>query len=373
MKQMAKKMRDQMSEQESDQAQQNIDDLRDILENLLTLSFDQENLMKDFRKVDQTDPRFVQLGQTQRKLRDDAQIIQDSLYALAKKEPKIQSFVTREVGEMNGRMEESMTNIKQRDVGRATATQQQAMTSINNLALMLQSSLQQMQQEAQEGKGQPKDGQGKPGKKKGKGKGKGKGDSPGPGNMGKMQQQLNEQIQQLSKSGKTGRAMSQELARLAGQQQMLRQAMQQLEKMQQGGGKPGGKEGKDGKPGGKEGGKEGGQEGKGEQGGGGTGELKKMMEQTETDLVNKRLTEETIMRQQQILTRLLEVEKSARERDQDTKREAQAAQFKAPVFPPAFDKYKAPKERQTELLRTTPPTLTPYYQREVGEYFQKMK
>ncbi len=376
MKQMAKKMRDQMSDQESDQAQQNIDDLRDILENLLTLSFDQEGLMKDFRKVNQSDPRFVQLGQTQRKLRDDAKIIQDSLYALAKKEPKIQSFVTREVGEMNGRMDESLTHIQQRDPGRATATQQQAMTSMNNLALMLQSSLNQMQQEAQAGKGQPQDGQGKPGKKKGKGKGQGQGNKPGPGNMGKMQQQLNEQIQKLSQSGKSGREMSQELAKLAGQQQMLRQAMQQLDKMQQGG-KPGGKEGqgKDGKEG-KEGGQEGGangKDGKGEQGGGGTGDIKKLMEQTETDLVNKRLTEETIMRQQQILTRLLEVEKSARERDQDTKREAQAAQVKPPVFPPAFDKYRANKERQTELLRSTPPSLTPYYQRKVGEYFQRIK
>ena len=379
MKKMAQKMRDQMSEEESDQAQQNIDDLRDILDNLLTLSFDQEGLMKDFRKVDQSDPRFVQLGQTQRKLRDDAKIIQDSLYALAKKEPKIQSFVTREVGEMNSRMDEALARIQQRDLGRATATEQQAMTSMNNLALMLQSSLQQMQQEAQAGKGQPQDGQGKPGRKKGKGKGQGQGSKPGPGSMGQMQKQLNEQIQQLSKSGKTGRAMSQELAKLAGQQQMLRQAMQQLDRMQPGG-KPGGKPG--GAPGqGKEGGKDGkqdgpngqnGKDGKGEQGGG-TGDLKKLMEQTETDLVNKRLTEETILRQQQILTRLLEVEKSARERDQDTKREAQAAQAKPPVFPPAFDKYKAGKERQTELLRSTPPTLTPYYQREVGEYFRKIK
>ena len=373
MKQMAKKMRDQMSEEESDQAQQNIDDLRNILDNLITLSFDQEGLMKDFRKVDQSDPRFVQLGQTQRKLRDDAQIIQDSLYALAKREPKIQSFVTREVGEMNSRMDESLAHIQQRDLGRATATEQQAMTSMNNLALMLQSSLQQMQQEAQAGKGQPKDGQGKPGKKKGKGKGQGQGSKPGPGNMGKMQQQLNEQIQKLSQSGKTGREMSQELAKLAGQQQMLRQAMQQLDKMQQGGkpggpqgpGKAGGKEGKDGSPASKD--------GKGELGGGGTGDLKKLMEQTEIDLVNKRLTEQTILRQQQILTRLLEVEKSARERDQDTKREAQTAQAKPPVFPPAFDKYKVSKERQTELLRSTPPSLTPYYQREVGEYFQKIR
>ena len=379
MKKMAQKMREEQSQDEDEQAQQNIDDLRNILDNLVTLSFDQEKLMKDFRAVDQTDPRFVQLGQTQRKLRDDAAIIQDSLYALAKKEPKIQSFVTREVGEMNGRMDESLTHIRQRDVPRATATEQQAMTSMNNLALMLSDALNQMQQEQQAGKGQPKAGGGKPGK--GKKKGQGQGSSPGKGNLGQMQKQLNEQIQQLSKSGKTGRAMSQELAKLAGQQQMLRQAMQQLDRMQQGG-QPGGKAGQNGQPGSKDntgakgGDKPGGangKDGKGEQGGGGTGDVKKLMEQTETDLVNKRLTEETIMRQQQILTRLLEVEKSARERDQDTKREAQAAQTKPPVFPPAFDKYRASKNRQTELLRTNPPTLTPYYQREVGEYFQKMK
>ena len=367
MKKMAQKMKDQMSDDEEQKAKQNIDDLRDILDNLVTLSFDQEKLMKDFRVVDQTDPRFVQLGQTQRKLRDDAQIIQDSLYALAKREPKIQSFVTREVGEMNGRMDESFTHIKQRDVPRATATQQQAMTSINNLALMLSDALQQMQNEMQQmQRPSQQSGSGKPGKKKGKG------GSPAPGSLSKMQQQLNQQIQQLSQSGKTGRALSQELAKLAGQQQMLRQAMQQLDRGQPGkDGKPGGgKEGKDGKdgPGGKEG-----KEGKDGQGGN-AGEMKKLMEQTETDLVNKRLTEQTIQRQQQILTRMLEAEKSARERDQDTKREAQTAQNHPPVFPPAFDKYKgAAKTQQTDLLRRAQPTFTPYYQQKVTEYFQKNK
>jgi hypothetical protein len=363
MQKMAKKMKDQMSDDEQQKAQQNIDDLRDILDNLVTLSFDQEKLMKDFRTVDQTDPRFVQLGQTQRKLRDDAQIIQDSLYALAKREPKIQSFVTREVGEMNGRMDESLGHIRQRDVGRATTTQQQAMTSINNLALMLSDALNQMQQAMNQMKGQ---GQGPPQPGSGKGKKKGKGSSPGPGSLGKMQQQLNDQIQQLSQSGKTGRALSQELAKLAGQQQMLRQAMQQMGNLQPGGGKPGGKEagkeGKDGKPG---------SEKDGQGGGGSAAEMKKMMEQTETDLVNKRLTEETIQRQRQILTRLLEAEKSARERDQDTKREAQAAQNHPPVFPPAFQKYKAAApDQQTEILRRQQPTLTPYYQQKVSEYFQ---
>jgi len=369
MQKMARKMRDQMSDDEEKKAQQNIDDLRDILDNLVTLSFDQEKLMKDFRAVDQSDPRFVQLGQTQRKLRDDAQIIQDSLYALAKREPKIQSFVTREVGEMNGRMDESLGHIRQRDVGRATTTQQQAMTSVNNLALMLADALSQMQQALAQiqGQGPPQPGGGKPGKKKGRG------GAPGPGALGKMQQQLNEQIQQLQQSGKTGRAMSQELAKLAGQQQMLRQAMQQMGNLQPGGkdGKPGGKDGKDGQSGGKDGKDPTKKDG---QGAGAAGELKKMMEQTETDLVNKRLTEETIRRQRQILTRLLEAEKSARERDQDSKREAQAAQAHPPVFPPAFDKYRAPAQSpQTELLRRQQPALTPYYQQKVREYFQQSR
>jgi hypothetical protein len=356
MKKMAQKMQQQMDQDEQDQQQQNIDDLRDILENLLKLSFDEENLMKDFRKVDQSDPRFVQLGQNQRKLKDDARVVQDSLYSLAKRAFPIQSFVTREVGEMNNRMDESLEHIRQRNVGRATASQQQAMTTMNNLALMLNSALQQMQQDQRDSMmGQPQSGDGKPGKSKKKGQKPGQGQA---GRMGKMQEQLNQQIQQLQQSGKQGRALSEDLAKLAAQQQMLRQALQELEKQQKGT-KPGGKPG--------------GQDGKGDLGGNGTGELKKMMEQTETDLVNKRLTEQTVMRQRQILTRLLEAEKSARERDQDDKREAQSAQNQPPVFPPAFQQYKRQKERQTELLRTVPTTLTPYYQREVSEYFQKMK
>ena len=352
MQQMAQKMQQQMDQEESDEQQQNIDDLRDILENLLKLSFDEENLMQQFRQVDQSDPRFVQLGQTQRKLQDDARVVQDSLYALANRVFQIKSFVTREVGEMNGRMDEALGQIKDRNVSRATSAQQQAMTSMNNLALMLNDALQQMQQQQREGQQQQMQGGGKPGRKKKKGS------SAGEGQMGRMQQQLNQQIQQLQQSGKTGRALSEELAKLAGQQQMLRQAMQELERMQQktGSGKPGSNK-----------------DGQGQDGTGGLGDIKKMMEQTETDLVNKRLTEQTVMRQRQILTRLLEAEKSARERDQDDKREAQTAQQRPPVFPPAFQQYKRQQNRQTELLRTVPPALTPYYQREVSEYFQKIK
>ena len=96
------------------------------------------------------------------------------------------------------------------------------------------------------------------------------------------------------------------------------------------------------------------------------------MEQSEVDLVNKRLTEQTLMRQREILTRLLEAEKAAKERELDNKREAKTAQEMARTIPPSFDKYIKAKEKQTELLKTVPPALTPYYKQKVNEYFQNI-
>jgi hypothetical protein len=210
------------------------------------------------------------------------------------------------------------------------------MTSINNLALMLNESLKQMQQQMQNMKS---------GKGGGQCKKPGKNNSPG---IGELQKQLNQQIEQLRKSGKTGRELSEELARLAAQQEMIRKMLKELEQKGahgQGGNDPGNK----------------------------LSEMRKMMEETEKDLVNKRLTQETIIRQQEILTRLLESEKSTRERELDNKREAETAKEKLSTIPPAFEKYLKAKEKQVDLLKTVPPFLTPYYKQEVNEYFQKLE
>ncbi len=334
MDKLAKKMEQSKKSQDMEEAQENLDDLRAILENLLKLSFDEEALMKDFRAVNQSDPRFVALGQQQLKLKDDAKMIQDSLYALAKRVFQIQSFVTREVGNMNQHINSAVQEIKERNVGKATGHQQMAMTSINNLALMLNDALKQMQQQmAQQMKGDQTCS--KPGGKK-----------PKKGNMAQMQSELNQKIEDLKKGQGQGKSMSEELAKLAAQQEALRQALKELQKQ--------------------------GQE-KGEKPGNGKlGDLAKMMEQTETDLVNKRLTEQTIMRQREIMTRLLEAEKSARERELDNKRESQTAQEKQTPVPPSFEKYLKQKQKQTEILKTVSPAFSPYYKQEVNEYFQKL-
>ncbi|QHL88150.1 hypothetical protein GU926_12185 [Nibribacter ruber] len=96
------------------------------------------------------------------------------------------------------------------------------------------------------------------------------------------------------------------------------------------------------------------------------------MEQTEADLVNKRLTEQTITRQKEIMTRLLQAEKAANERDLDEKREANTAKDLPARIPAALQKYKQRQLQQTETLRESLPAFTPYYKKQVDAYLKKL-
>ena len=333
MKQMSKSMQESMEAAEMEEMQENMDSLRDILENLITLSFDQETLMKDFRGVNLQDPRFVKLGQQQLKLKDDAKVVEDSLYALANRVVQIQSFVTRELNDMKSYMDESVKSIKDRQINQATSKQQSSMTSMNNLALMLSDVFKQMQE--QMAMAMPGSGKGKKGKQKGEQQG-----------MGERQEKLNGQMKQLGE-GKEGSGQSSEkLARMAAEQAAIRKMIQDLMDSQKGtqAGQQFGKELQD---------------------------IVEKMDETETDLVNKRITPEMIKRNQEITTRLLESEKAMKEQDEDEQRKAQTAKQTPRQPPAAFEKYIREKEKQTELIRTIPPTFSPFYKREVDAYFRK--
>ncbi len=328
MQQMQKKMQQMQGGMEMEALQENLDNLRDIVDNLIKLSFDQEALMKEFKEVNQSDPRFVELGQQQLKLKDDAVILEDSLRSLAERVFQIKSFVTREVDEMNRFMGESVESIRERKKGEASGKQQFAMTSMNNLALLLDDILQQMQQQMAEAMGNPK-------------KGQQKGQMP---TLGEMQQQLNEQIREMKKGSKSGRELSESLARMAAEQERIREALKEMQE----------KYGKDGKLPGSDG-------------------LQKMMEQTETELVNKKLSRNLVERQQEIMTRLLEAEKAMRERELDEQRKGETAKDYEQQAPKALEEYLKQKEREVELLRSVPPKLNPFYKEEINNYFKRLE
>jgi pantothenate kinase len=98
-------------------------------------------------------------------------------------------------------------------------------------------------------------------------------------------------------------------------------------------------------------------------------EMMQQMEQTETDLVNKRINIETLRRQQEILSRMLESEKAEQQRELDQKRESEESEDLFYNNPSKFFEYNKIKEKETELFRTIPPSLKPFYKSKVNAYF----
>jgi len=339
MKDMAQQMMAMQQSGEMMMMQENMDNLRDILDNLIKLSFEQENILQEIQEVQQIDPRFIELSQEQLVLISNAEVIEDSLLSLASRVVQISAFVTREVSEINRHMEEAMFQLRERNKGKAVTHQQFAMTSMNNLALLLDDVLQQMQMSMSEAMGKPKSG------------GKKQQSMP---SMSELQKQLSEQIKQLKGSGKSGRELSEELAKLAAEQSELRRQMEQMQQSLEGQPKPGGEEpGKEGL-------------------GNNLKEAIEKMEENEVDLVNKRITQQLIDRQQEIITRMLEAEESLREQKQSPEREGETASDKTRKVPPAIEEYLKAKEKEIELLKTIPLDLNPFYKKEVNDYFRRL-
>ena len=110
--------------------------------------------------------------------------------------------------------------------------------------------------------------------------------------------------------------------------------------------------------------------------GGNSKELQELideMNKIETELVNKKLSNEMLLRQQDILTRLLEHEQAEREREYDNKRKSEQASEKERRLPPSLEEYVKQREAETELFKTVNPALKPYYQQLVEEYYKSLR
>lgn len=347
MKDMAQQMDMAMQSNEEEQQQENMEDLRALLENIITMSFDQEELMANFRTVDSKDPMYNKLGQTQRKLKDDSKMVEDSLFALSKRVPQVGAAVNREINLVNENMDKAIRAIPERRTPEITTSQQYVMTSFNNLALMLDEALKQMQQ----AQSQSKPGSGSCNKPGGSGK------KPSAGEMKKMQEGLSKQLEQMKKEGKNkgenkgngmsgaNGEMSKKLAEMAAKQAAIRKAVEEkaAELNQDGSGN--GNELK---------------------------QIAKEMEELQKDIVNNQITEESIRRQKDIEIRLLKAEEAERTRDKDNERKSNEAQDHPTSNPMKYADYIRRKEQETELLKTVPPALKPYYKEKVNSYFNKL-
>jgi len=336
MQQMAQNMMMQMQMQGMQQMAEDAHLVRILLENVVHASHEQEALMNEIGSIRSDDPSLVEKIIHQKEVADNFNMVRDSLRSMAKRQPMIQNFIFDELHTIENQTGNAMKQLNDLKLSQATRHQQTAMMSMNNLALMLAESLENMEN-SMESMGMPMQScQSKPGKQ----------GQQSMKNMQQMQQQLSEQLkqmqQQMEQGQQTPNSMSEEFARMAAEQEMLRQGMQQmLNDMKE----------------------------NGQIGDDGLNEIIKDMEKLEEELVNKKINNKMIERSQRIESRMLESQKAQEKREQEEKRKSN--EFKGSHFDRQIDEilYRETLKKNQEFLRSNPIEFAPYYRDKINEYY----
>ena len=402
MKEMSMKMQAQMGQASKDALEEDIEMLRQILDNLVLFSFDEEKLMKQFRSIEVNHNEYATYLRKQKDLRTHFEHVDDSLFAMALRQPKISEEVNKEISDVYFNIDKAMAELSENNIYKGVASQQYTVTSANNLANFLSNALDQLQnamgmpspgqgqgeggiplpdiimsqeelnKKMEEGtkkgkSGKPKDGEGskpgdKPGDKPGKGKkpgDKGEGGEEGEngkggkGKKGKDGKGEGEGSGEGNGEGKGGQGKGQdgfnedvngELYKIYQQQQMIRQALEEKLAQDEKFGKGTSAEAK---------------------------ELLKQMEDVEGDLINNGFTNETLSKMNNIQHQLLKLEKAALEQGQESKRKS--GTNKKEFSNNTNNQIPKAKEyfNTTEILNKQALPLQQIYKQKVQEYFKQ--
>ena len=363
-------------EMEAESIEENMEDMRKILENLITFSFKQEILMDKFSTISTTHPDFGNDLKKQNGIRNYFEHIDDSLYVLSMRMPKMSSKIQDDLSTTHYNLEQSLENFSENRFNNGISNQRYVMTSTNNLADYLSSMLNSMKNASMKlGKGKGK-GSGfslpdiikkqgelsekmkegmKKGKKSGDKKREGKGKKPGEkgnsGALGKKGEKGNKGSQgNQGDSGSAGKGendnLDGELYEIYKQQSQLRQQLQEAINASEKG-----STGKDNS----------------------AKKVLKTMEELENDILSYGFTQATVQKMQQLNYEMLKFDQSTLEQGKENKRTAnvnindsQRNKIKALEFKKRF-------YNEIEILNRQSLPLQPNYERKVREYFSDSK
>lgn len=128
-----------------DQASEDIDTLRQILENLLLYSFDQELLMSTFDGIDINNNKYGKYIVEQSNLREHFEHIDDSLFSLSLRQPKISEKVNSQITDVYFNIDKALGQLTENRIYKGVSSQQYAITASNELASFLSDVLDNME------------------------------------------------------------------------------------------------------------------------------------------------------------------------------------------------------------------------------------
>ena len=351
MKQMGKKMAASMAAGEMDQMQEDAKVLRQILDNLLAFSFDEEKLIKT---TNATQTRSLELNKVLKKQQDlklQFKHVDDSLFAVSLRNPKISETILKEIGEIHYNLDKSLETLADNNIAKGVSHQQYVLTSANRLADFLSNVQSQMSMEAQgQGQGKPS-----PGKGQGKGmqlpdiikkqdglgekmkEGMKPGDKPGEGKQqgkeGKGQSGEGNQEGENGSEGNAGKVLE-----ILKEQRQLRDALQKaLEK-----------------------------EGMTNQGMNALNQMKEI----EKQLINKGFKNETLQKMLNLKHELLKLENAIQQQGEDTKRQSKANEKNYNGSSTPLSKEVKEYLNSVEILNRQSLPLQPNFNQKVQNYFK---
>lgn len=360
MKQMSGAMMESMAGGEMEQLEEDVKMLRQILDNLLAYSFSQEDLMKNFKGLKKGSLSFNKNLKIQQDLKQQFKHVDDSLFAMSLRNPKIGENITTEIGNVHYNVDKALETLSDAQVQKGVSHQQYAVSSSNKLADFLSEILTNMQMQMQmsgSGAGKPKQGQGQGmqlpdiiQKQQGLGEkmkeGMKKGEKPGEGSEGKDGKPGKEGKGKNAKSGnkegeggEDGEGNAGEVLEIYKEQQRLREALQKaLEK----------------------------------EGMGGNGQnALNQMKQIEKDLLNKGFKNETLQKMLNLKHELLKLDNAIQQQGEEKKRQSQTNtkdyNNQTNAISPALKQYL----NSIEILNRQTLPLRPNFNQKVQEYFRK--
>jgi hypothetical protein len=363
MKQMAQKMEESMEAGESEQLEEDVAMLRQILDNLLAFSFTQEDVMVKFKNLSIGSPAFNKKLKNQQDLKLQFKHIDDSLFAMSLRNPKIGENITKEIGNALYNLDKSLETIVDGQIAKGISHQQYTVSSANKLSDFLSDILNNMQMSmSMSGAGKPKPGQGeegmqlpdiikkqeglgdkvKEGMKKGQKPGEGKeGAKPGEGKDGNKGNKPGKEGSngQNGENGEDGEGDAKAIMEIYKEQKQLRDALQnELDN-------------------------------KG-LGGNGNNALEQM-KQIEKQLLNKGFKNEVLQRILNVKQELLKLNTAIQQQGQENKRQSETnkKEFdnRSGALPPALLDYL----RSIEILNRQSLPLRSNFNQKVQEYFNK--
>lgn len=371
MKEMSAKMEESMAGAEMEQMDEDVKMLRQVLDNLLAFSFSQEEVMGQFRGLKRGSPSFNKNLKIQQDLKQQFKHVDDSLFAMSLRNPKIAEDITKEIGNVHYNLDKAIQSLVDAQVPKGLSHQQYTVSSANKLADFLSDIMNNMQmQMSGSGQGKPKPGKGqgegmqlpdiikkqeqigekmkkgqKKGEKKGEGREKGEGDKEGQGKSGKKGDKGNPDKEGTKGQGENkegnegddGEGNAKMIIDIYKEQMQLREALQNELKRK----------------------------------GSGVGQnALEQMKQIEKQLLNKGFTNEVLQRVLNLKYELLKLQKAMQEQGEDSKRQSESNKRdydgNSNTLPPIMQQYL----NSIEILNRQNLPLRSQYNQRVQQYFK---